>query len=324
MAADHEAALDEQTLQRYIAELSNWGRWGDEDQIGALNFITPDCIVRAAGLVHQGKSISLTLPYDAHGPQTGGFRPNPQLLTTATGTDHLGGAQDPLPSGWGPAKGFGYADDTMILPNQAGTQWDALSHIFYEGKMWNGRSAAEVTTKGAQHNGIENMTGRIVTRGVFVDLPSWKGVAALEPGYSIMPDEVDSYLADKGIEIESGDALVVRTGFMFVRRGDWGDYSGGAAPGLSLTMAPWLHRHEIAAVATDTWGVEVRPNEIPVFQPLHLVSLVHGGIPFGEIFDLDTLASDSTQDGVYTFMFVASPLPLTGAAGSPVSALALK
>ncbi|MFT4288927.1 cyclase family protein [Nocardioides sp.] len=317
-------ALSEATLRDYIARFSNWGRWGEDDEIGALNLITPACIARAARLVTQGRSISLTLPYDAFGPQNGGFRPNPQLLTTATGTDHLGGAQDPLPGGWGPAKGFGYADDTVILPTQAGTQWDALSHIFYEGRMWNGRSAAEVTSKGAAHNGIEKLTGRIVTRGVFLDLATWKGVETLEPGYAITPDEVDTYCADKGIAVESGDALIVRTGFMSARRAAWGDYSGGAAPGLSLTMAPWLYDHEIAAVATDTWGVEVRPNEIPVFQPLHLVSLVHGGIPFGEIFDLDALAVDCREDGVYVFMFVASPLPITGAAGSPVSALALK
>ncbi len=320
----HETELNEQTLRDYIAAYSNWGRWGEDDEVGALNLITPECIAHAAKLVRRGKSISLTLPYDAFGPQGGGFRPNPQLLTTATGTDHIGGAQDPLPAGWGPAKGFGYSDDTVILPTQAGTQWDSLSHIFYEGKMYNGRSAAEVTSKGARHNGIQNMTGRIVTRGVFVDLANWKGVDSLQPGYPIVPDEVDGYLADKGITMRSGDALIVRTGFMAVRRANWGDYSGGAAPGLSLRMAPWLHRHGVAAVATDTWGVEVRPNEIPVFQPLHLVALVHGGLAFGEIFDLDSLSADSAQDGAYTFMFVASPLPITGASGAPVSALALK
>jgi kynurenine formamidase len=245
-------------------------------------------------------------------------------MTMATGTDHLEGAQDPLPAGFGPARGFGYADDTVILPTQAGTQWDALSHIFYEGKMWNGRSAAEVTSKGARHNGVHEMTGRIVTRGVFVDIAAWKGVDSLEPGYAIGPGEIDAYLAEKGITIRSGDALIVRTGFLSARRENWGDYAGGSAPGLSLAMAPWLHRHEIAAVVTDTWGVEVRPNEIGVFQPLHLVSLVHSGIPFGEIFALDPLSADCLADGRCTFMFVASPLPITGAAGSPVSGLALK
>lgn len=98
----------------------------------------------------------------------------------------------------------------------------------------------------------------------------------------------------------------------------------GPAPGLSLHTAPWLHRQGVAAIAADTWGVEVRPNEIGVYQPLHVVSLVHTGIAFGEMFDLDALAADCAADGVYEFMFVASPLPLTGAAGAPVSAVAIK
>lgn len=311
-------------LRGYIEQCSNWGRWGAHDEAGALNFIDTEQVRAAAQLVRHGRSISLTLPYDRMGPQTGSFRANPQLLTTATGLDHLAGEQDPLPGGWGPARGFGYADDVLVMPTQCGTQWDALSHIFWEGKMWNGRSAAEVTSRGSKRNGIENYTARIATRGVLVDLATERGVESLEPGYPVTSDDIERCLAAHGLHVRSGDALIVRTGFMAARRQEWGDYAGGPAPGLSLHTAPWLHRSQIAAVATDTWGVEVRPNEIDYFQPLHIVSLVHGGLAFGEMFDLDALAQDCADDGVYEFMFVASPLPLTGATGSPVSALALK
>ncbi|MGV9675549.1 cyclase family protein [Nocardia sp. NPDC003482] len=316
---------DDMTLLRaYIDECSNWGRWGPDDQIGALNLIGPAEIRRAAAEVVRGESISLTLPYDEFGPQTGSFRANPRLFTTATGVDHVAGKQDPLPGGFGPARGFGFADDVLVMPTQCGTQWDALSHIFWEGRMWNGRPASDVSSAGSATNGIENMTGRIVTRGILVDMPAHLGVAALEPGHAIEPDDLDAALAAHDIEIAPGDALLVRTGFMAARRGEWGDYAGGPAPGLSLHTAPWLHRHGVCAVATDTWGVEVRPNEIRVFQPLHVVSLVHGGLAFGEMFDLDALADHCAADGRYRFLFVASPLPLTGATGAPVSALALK
>lgn len=318
------ATDDEQLLNQYIDRCSNWGRWGQADELGTLNLVGPEQVVRAASLVRQGRPISLSLPYDQAGPQPGGFRNNPQLLLTATGTDHVSGAQDPLPSDFGPANGFGFSDDILIMPTQCGTQWDSLSHIFWQGQMYNGRPAEKVTTRGAQKNGIENYTARIVMPGVFVDLPAHRGVASLAPGEAVQSGEIDEFLAGHDIVVQPGDALLVRTGFMSARRGQWGDYAGGAAPGLSLHMAPWLREHDIAAVATDTWGVEVRPNEIGYFQPLHIVSLVHAGMAFGEMFDLDELAADCAADGTYTFMFIASPLPLTGASGAPVSALAVK
>jgi kynurenine formamidase len=315
---------DATLLETYIAQCSTWGRWGDDDQIGALNLVGPAQVRQAAALVKKGTPISLTLPYDKHGPQPGTFRSNPQLLVTASGTDHISGEQDPLPGGFGPARGFGFSDDVLIMPTQSGTQWDSLSHIFWNGRMYNGRSAAEVGSAGAAHGGIEQFTGRIVMRGILVDMPAYRGVTSLEPGEPITTTDIERFLRDHDLSVEPGDALLVRTGFMTERRGRWGDYAGGSAPGLSLHVAPWLRSHDVAAIATDTWGVEVRPNEIPYFQPLHIVSLVHGGIAFGEMFDLDALAEDCRADGVYEFMFVASPLPLTGASGSPVSALAIK
>ncbi|GAB3572647.1 cyclase family protein [Amycolatopsis endophytica] len=315
---------DTRLLHQYIDKCSNWGRWGPDDQLGALNLVGPEEVRRAAALVRKGIPISLTLPYDQAGPQPGGFRDNPQLLVTASGTDHVSGAQDQLPGGFGPARGFGFSDDVLVMPTQCGTQWDSLSHIFWEGKMWNGRSAGQVTSGGAAANGIENYTGRVVMRGVLVDLPAHRGVESLEPGEPITPDAIEEVLAAHDVTVRPGDALLVRTGFMAARRGHWGDYAGGPAPGLSLHTAPWLREHDIAAVATDTWGVEVRPNEIGYFQPLHIVSLVHGGIAFGEMFDLDALAADCAADGVHEFMFVASPLPITGGSGAPVSAVAIK
>jgi kynurenine formamidase len=313
-----------QILDDYITRLSRWGRWGQDDQLGALNLVGAEQVRAAAMLVRDGKVISLTLPYDQNGPQPGGLRSNPQLITTATGTDHLAGVQDEALSALGPAGGFGFSDDMVVMGTQCGTQWDALSHIFYKGRMWNGYSAAEHSSQGAARNGIQHWRDRMVLRGVLVDLPAQHGVGSLEPGYAITIADLEQALSAQGCFVRPGDALLVRTGQMAARRGSWGDYAGGPAPGLSLHTAPWLYEREIAAVATDTWGVEVRPNEIDALQPLHLVALVHMGVAFGEMFDLDALAADCAADRRYEFMLAATPLPVTGAVGSPVGAVAVK
>jgi kynurenine formamidase len=322
-------ANDLSVLQKYIDQCSNWGRWGADDELGAVNLITEAKVREGVSLVKYGKSIPLTMAYDNHGPQRGsaslGGRNNPTLYQTMTGAGYLMGEQDFLPphhkcSG----HGVGFYDDILMMPTQSGTQWDALCHAFWDGKMYNGRSASEAGGGGARRNGVHHYTGKIVTRGVFVDFPEFKGVPTLDPGYAISVDDFEKYLAAKNLKLRPGDALLVRTGFMAARRGNWGDYAGGPSPGLSLHTAPWIRENDIAAIATDTWGLEVLPNEIDCFQPLHVVALVHTGVAFGEMFDFDALSADCRSDGVYEFLFVASPLPLTGASGGPVSGLAIK
>jgi kynurenine formamidase len=286
----------------------------------------------AAALVKLGKIISLTMPYDVHGPQSGYLgRTNPQLYQLTSGPGYLVGEQYSVEtptltelrkSTGGPTGG--YYDDVLVMSTQSGTQWDALCHFFWWGQMYNRFSAADAGTGGSRANGVQNYTGKILTRGVFADLAAHRGVDALEPGYAITADDLDECLAAENLEIRPGDALIIRTGFMGARRGNRGDYAGGPSPGLSLHTASWIREKDVAAVATDTWGIEVLPNEIDCWQPLHVVSLVHTGLAFGEMFDLDALSEDSKADRIYEFMFSASPLPLTGASGSPVSALAIK
>lgn len=311
-------------VRDYVAKYSNWGRWGAEDQLGALNLVGPEETAAAAALVQQGKIVSLTLPYDRNGPQVGGFRANPHNMMTDTGTDYLAGIQDPLPADWGAAKGFGFADDVVVMPNQAGTQWDGLAHIFWDGRMWNDNDPGEVTARGAALCGIEKWQEKFVMRGVLLDVARYLGKGSLEPGYAITTSDLNATAAVQGVQVRRGDAVIIRTGMLEERRGQWKDYSGGPAPGLSLHTAPWLAEHEVAAIATDTWGCEVRPNEVDCFQPLHVVALVHMGLPFGEIFDLERIGQDCADDGVYEFLFCAPVLPITGAAGSPVNALAVK
>ena len=148
------------------------------------------------------------------------------------------------------------------MPTQSGTQWDSLAHIFHRGQMWNGYSAADHSSAGAARNGIERWADKLVLRGVLVDVARLHGVDALEPGYAVTVEDIERCLEASGLTVGRGDALVVRTGHLGARRGAWGDYAGGSAPGLSLHTAPWLHEHEVAAIVSDTWGIEVRPNEI--------------------------------------------------------------
>ena len=299
----------------------NWGKWGPDDEFGTLNYITPEKRVAAAKLVKTGKLISVGTPFDSNGPQTGSFnRFNPIHTMLATGTDVMAGTQ-----------GFsdnlsGYADDIVHMPLQCAAQWDALSHIFDRGKMWNGYSAAEVTANGAGRNGIENMRDQVATRGVLLDMPRYKGVEWLQVGYAITEEDLVGCAAQQGVEIERGDIVLVRTGQMTeCKANGWGTYAGGDSPGLSFSTADWLFRTEIAGIATDTWGFEVRPNELTeINQPLHFVVIPNMGLLVGEIFDLDELAADCAEDGVYEFLFVAPPLAITGGVGSPVNPQALK
>ncbi|MCQ0007093.1 cyclase family protein [Actinomadura madurae] len=196
---------------------------------------------RGAGAVRAGRTISLTLPYDGSGPQDGVLRSNPRLVATATGLDYLAGTQDFLPGG-GTPKGFGYSDDILIMDGQAGTQWDSLSHIFWDGRMWNGRSAAESTSSGAAANGVQNYTGRIVTRGLLVDVPAMLGVESLEPGHAITTEDIESFLAEHGLTVEPGDALLVRTGFLAARREKWGDYARRPGTGALAAHRPLAAR----------------------------------------------------------------------------------
>jgi len=316
-----EAPFDLQHLKVVAERCSNWGRWGADDEIGTLNFITPADIIAAAQLIRRGQVFSLGLNFDRHGPQRGlwGNRFNPIHTMLATGTDAVAGTQD--------AGGLRYADDAVSMPLQCGTQWDALGHIFYEDKMWNGYDATLVDSNGAAKNGIDKTKAKMVGRGVLLDVARHFGLTHLEDGMAITCTDLDATAAAQHIEVRRGDFVIVRTGQMEKRLadGDWGGYAGGDAPGLAFETAEWLHRKEVAAICTDTWGCEVRPNETrQASQPWHWVVIPKIGITMGEIFYLKDLADDCARDSNYAFFFCAPPLPITGAVGSPINPMAIK
>ena len=317
----HQAPFDLEHLKAVAERCSNWGRWGADDEIGTLNFITPADVISAAQLVRHGRVFSLALNFDRHGPQRGlwGNRHNPIHTMLATGTDAVAGNQD--------AGGLRYADDAVSMPLQCGTQWDALGHIFYEDKMWNGYDAKLVDANGAARNGIDKTKSKMVGRGVLLDVARHCQLSHLDDGTAVTCDDLDATAAAQRIEVRRGDFVIVRTGQMEQRlaAGEWGGYAGGDAPGLAFETAEWLHRKEVAAICTDTWGCEVRPNETrQASQPWHWVVIPKIGITMGEIFYLKELADDCARDGVYEFFFCAPPLPITGAVGSPINPMAIK
>ncbi|MEX5719081.1 cyclase family protein [Geodermatophilus maliterrae] len=303
---------------------SNWGRWGADDVLGTLNFLDDAKRREGAALVRRGASFSLSQSFDMDGPQKGWRRRNNPVHTmTDTGLDAERGVQ-------GFPHGIGGADDYIAMPLQASTQWDGLGHIFDHGTAWNGRRAGDVVTSlGDSVTGIETVADRIAGRGVLLDVGRAVGTdGELPDGFAITAEHLEATIAAQGgsSAVGRGDLLLVRTGRLArARREGWGDYAGGDSPGLSFTTADWLHGREIAGVATDTWGFEVRPNEFDVaFQPLHQVAIPNMGLFIGEMWDLDALAADCADDGRYDFWLTAAPLRVTGAVGAPVNPIAVK
>ncbi len=314
--------LSAATVREWGRRYSNWGRWGADDERGALNFITRERLLAACALPRQGRILSCALPFDENGPQTGDFgRHNPIHTMLVDGSDDAAAAMGPLPGG------FRYADDSVSMPLQCGTQWDALAHVFYDGRMYNDRDARLITSRGAGANSIDKMADGVAGRGVLLDVARHRRLPALEDGTPILPEELDACAEQQGVTVESGDVVLVHTGQLEGRlaRGSWDGYAGGPAPGLSVHCARWLYEREVAAVASDTFALEVMPSEVPdCIMPLHMISLRNTGVLFGEIFRLGPLAEDSARDGEYAFLFCAPPLPVTGAVGSPINPLAIK
>jgi len=298
--------------------VSNWGRWGADDQRGTLNLVTPEVLRRAAGCVSEGRLFALGLAFGSEGPQTGAVvgRFNPQHYMTAIGAPY------------GAPGGFHFSDDVVTMPLQCATQWDSLAHVHYDGLLYNGVPAGEaLSTAGASRNGIDRVAeAGVATRGVLLDLARARGVPRLAPGTAVTPADLDAAVAAQGVELRPGDALCLRTGHMtvFTQDGDRDTYLW-QGPGLGIDCVEWLRERDVAAVCADNTAIEVMPCEDPeLFYPVHLLGIRDMGLLFGEMFDLEALAEDCARDRVYDFLLSAPPLRITGGIGSPVNPLAIK
>jgi kynurenine formamidase len=313
-------------LRQAAEKYKNWGKWGPDDEIGTLNYTQAEDIVAAARLVKKGKVISLALNFENSGPQGGKTsypalgRINPLHTMLRTGTDAYAGVLD--------KRGIRAADDMVVMPLQCGTQWDGLGHVFYENYMWNGYDCREVSSFGAQKCGIEKTKNKMVGRGVFLDVARALGKEWLDDGYGITCADLELTAKKQKVEFKRGDYIVVRTGQMerCLNAKSWDGYPGGDAPGFAFETLEFVARTELAALASDTWGCEVRPNntEGGINQPWHWITIPIMGMTMGEIFYVKDLAEDCAADGTYEFMFVAPAIPITGAVGSPTNPLAIK
>ncbi|AGC64477.1 hypothetical protein MULP_05001 [Mycobacterium liflandii 128FXT] len=277
-------------FRRVARELSNWGRWGDADELGTLNSITAEKVQRAASLVRHGKVFALGVDFGSSGPQGAfGFRHNPIHLMTIDGGDASslaqygpGWEQNPTAREMGKYlvdNPFRFNDDMIIMPLQAATQWDALSHVYYDDQLYNGFPADSVTSLGAYHCGIDKVDVKgITSRGVLLDLVRHRGAEVfLEHGNPITPEELDDVARSQGVTIESGDIVLIRTGWwtrFLMTANKTEPYSG-----LDWRCAQWLHDHEVAAVASDNLQVEDPVSGVDgLFLPLYLLCLRDMGL----------------------------------------------
>jgi kynurenine formamidase len=306
-------------------EPNNWGRWGEDDELGTQNLIGPEQRIAAARLVRTGKVFSLALPIQANAPSFT-TRPSPLRLPLMTGSDAVVGSpyNDAAP-------GLQWSDDMLQMPTQGSTQWDALAHVMYEDSLYNGWWAGNVTAQGGGPVlGIGTQRESFVGRGVLVDAARHQGLDSCPDAQPIAPDLLDAALASQQVELQPGDMLLLRTGYLakwWTRPPEMTPEAYfGASPGLSREAIPWLHEKGISALAADNIGVEVLVPEDAEDRalPVHVACLVDLGLPLGELWDLDRLADDCAQDGVYEFLLVAPPLNLPGYMGSPLNPIALK
>jgi kynurenine formamidase len=302
-------------LRQLAARVSNTGRWGPDDQRGTLNLVDAAAVLRGVAAAREGRVFSLAIPFDEDGPQTGAIpgRDNPRRTMLMVNALYTGDPAD-----------FCANDDAVTMGVQAATHWDALAHVSYEGRLYNGVEASTVDERGASRLGIEHF-GPLVTRGIVADVARAHGVDHFDDGHAITGDDLDAAVALAGVTVQPGDALLVRTGQMhFLRQGDRQRFAN-PSPGLSTRSVEWLHDHGIAAVATDTLVFEVWPPEDPdVLLPVHLLHLVDMGMPQGQLWALDDLAADCAADGRHEVLLCATPLPLTRSVGGPVAPTAVK
>ncbi len=302
-------------MERIFEQVKGWGRWGADDERGALNLITDERRAKAAAQVRAGESVSLAreLPVTASAEN-----PNPaQHLMIAAG-DALEAAGVPglqATQDW-----IGVACHGMAV-----SHIDALCHVCVGGRMYNGFPASEVRSTGARRGGILAAGDGIVGRGVLLDVPRLRGVAWLEPGEAIGPDELEAVEAAEHVRVEEGDVLLVATGRDARRaaRGVWHPVEEGLA-GLHPECVPWLHARGVAVLGCDGVSDPLPGNAAAGWPiPVHQCCLVAMGVHLLDNLRLDRLAQACARQARWTFLLCVAPLRIEGGTGSPVNPIAV-
>lgn len=285
-----------------------WGRWGPEDEAGALNHIGADQVRRAAGLVRTGQVVRLAQPL-SHKTPVPRHRSGLQHFMGRDGGDYAAGAKRP--------GGFSFAEDTVIMPLHIGTHIDALCHAWCEERMFNGyRETTMRSTSGATRLGVDKMPPAF-TRGVLLDLVKLRG-RALADGEVVTRADLEQCLHQSGLKLETGDAVLLHTGWLSTHLGK-PDIDFNSEPGIDHAAGLWLARQDVALIGADNFAVEVLPFAEGTVFPVHQCVIRDFGIPLLEGLMLEPLA----RTGRSEFLFVAAALPIVGATGSPLTPLAV-
>jgi kynurenine formamidase len=301
----------------------NWGKWGEDDEVGALNYLTADEVMRGVQHIRQGQVFTLQrLIGDPKGDPVWPGR-SPAVRTMLLDESTWDSAEAPQFPG-----GLHYADDKIDAFLQGSTQYDALGHVWYDGQIWNGYDARS-TVGGMDKASVEPIAQRgVVGRGILLDMARFRGKDTLDKGETFTHEDLVACAEAQGTRIEQHDILVIRTNFLqlFFDQGD-AFYEGFNEPGLvySPELVRWFQDMEIPNLVTDTIANEVTydPNNGTAL-PLHCALMRNLGVTLTEICDLEKLAESCASDGQYTFLYAAAPLKVHQATGSPVNPLAIK
>jgi kynurenine formamidase len=294
-------------VDRLTKELSNWGRWGKDDQLGTLNLITSEKRVQAAALVKSGVAISLARHVEKQTSADNQMPFSHKMLATGKGD------------------GDQWVMDSYSVSYHgiAHTHMDSLCHLVHDGKLYNGYSRDVIDESGAGKLGIENVRQGIFTRAVLMDIPRLRGVKYLEPGTPIYPDDLTAWENRARVKVGSGDVVLIRTG-KWARRDEQGpwDMSKEGLAGLHASCAKWLRDRDVAMLGSDA-ASDVLPSRVPdVAFPVHLLTLNSMGMPIFDNCDLEELAKVCEQMRRWGFLITAAPLAVQGGTGSPLNPIA--
>jgi kynurenine formamidase len=311
-------APSEAEVRGYLRALSNWGRWGAEDELGTINLITPDKRVQAAALVTDGVSVTCARPWSTEIAADTTFQPMRFMVDSGEG--RATAAPERQVARRGAAEFIG-----MVFHGYTITHVDAPSHYFWEGRMYNGRSSELVTSReGAGAAAIEALRDGVVSRGVLLDVARLRGVDAVPLGEGVMPGELEAAECAQGVRVEPGDVLLVRTGYYGrrLRQGAVRPMEDGS-PALHVACCPWLRERGVAMVGTDTHN-DVAPPPYPALgNAFHVVSLVAMGLWLIDNANLEDLARACAARRRWQFLLAVAPLRLARVTGSPVNPIAV-
>ncbi|MBS4099713.1 cyclase family protein [Tsukamurella paurometabola] len=319
-----EQTVTAPALGELLAEApSNWGKWGPDDEVGSLNYLGPEQAIAAAALVRSGKVFTLQrLIGDPKGDPVWPGR-SPAVRTQIMDEASWDGAEAPQFPG-----GLHYADDKIDAFLQGSTQYDALGHVWYDGKLWNGYDA-RTTVGGMDVASVEPIAQRgVVGRGVLLDMARFRGREHLDTAETFDHTDLEACAAAQGVELRPRDVLLLRTNYLqlFFELGE-AFYEGFCEPGLQYSpeLVQWFADREIPNLVTDTIANEVTTDQNNgVALTLHCALMRNLGVVFTEITDLEALAADCAADGVYEFMYTAAPLKIAQGSGAPVNPVVVK